>query len=197
MPVQTHQIDSLTLNGHRLIAKMQFEADRFVTELYLGSQTSTNLILRSEEGSSLDIWSASGPIQELLPHQDGDKQCLAGVGRAGKSHWSTVLSTSTDEQSAETPYIDFDFACRAKERPEFLGSTYRLNTDAVTLDLAENSGSESGSVTFRIRDQCIRCLASRGTVGQDITTGRIVISPESLAGELPQTVRWQYQFQLV
>jgi len=86
---------------------MSSTGDRFITELMVTTPDETFVVLQSVEGAADDVWPASGPLQEVVPQQNDDGDFLAGVGAAGKSHWSTIVTSDSDEVA-----LEFDFACR-------------------------------------------------------------------------------------
>ncbi|TWU23295.1 hypothetical protein Pla52o_28310 [Novipirellula galeiformis] len=100
--------------------------DRFVHQI-LGadSPTGENTVMASVNGTADQTWPCSPPIQQLSLESLPVGDALLGVGAAGVSHWSVSVHWL---EAAEEPTLFFDFACRCKQTPEFLGSTYRPNS---------------------------------------------------------------------
>lgn len=165
---------------------LAFEQDRFVTEISGIFDSAVVSLLRSVEGTSQDVWPPSGALQEVLPQEHETGRLLAAVGRAGKSHWSTVVLCS---EPAGT--VEFDFACRVKEQPTWLGSTYML-------DLAQSKVVDEQCVELEIPGQSAK-LRCRAMPDSRLTLERphLRFLPENSEPTLPRTERWKYQFQLV
>lgn len=84
-------------------------------------------VAESVEGDADDLWPPAPPIQQLsLETIDGSK-VLLGVGAAGRCHWSISVAVDPSMRG-----LKFDLACRSREVPGFIGSTYRLD-NSVTL----------------------------------------------------------------
>lgn len=161
--------------------------DRFSTTLRLLVDDQETTVLRSVEGDGGTAWPPSPVIQDLSKQEGPSGVFLAGLGMAGKSHWSVVIRTIPDSAA-----IEFDLACRVKKEPEWIGSTYSvLNADsqlesAATLKL-EVSGAVIRCETLTDEPGC--CLESepgRLTLVSNLNPGR----------ELPRTIRWKYRFSL-
>ncbi|EMI20931.1 hypothetical protein RMSM_02143 [Rhodopirellula maiorica SM1] len=99
--------------------------DRFVHQI-LGEEPASDEIptMASVNGTADQAWPCSPPIQQLSLESLPVGDALLGVGSAGVSHWSVSVHW---QESAEQPTLFFDFACRCKQTPEFLGSTYHAN----------------------------------------------------------------------
>lgn len=121
-----------------------------------------------------DDWPASPPIQELSLQAIGGKNVLLGVGRAGKSHWSVSIET-TEVDSASA--IRFDFACRCPEPPNWLGTTYEI---------------QSGDTGTATTDQALRLICAEDAKLTRLGLKRIEIEPLDQPQKWPGTVRWRY-----
>lgn len=152
----------------RLLLVGRMVEDRFVTELQFVDGARTTTLLRSVEGDALAIWPPSSPLQELVQQQNDAGPFLAGVGRSGKSHWSVIVCPLTDETGFE-----FDFACRVKTEPDWIGSRYELLDDAA-LKLSP----------------CDGCSVEQNA-------DNVVFSADLLREEpFPKTIRWKYRLSL-
>jgi hypothetical protein len=105
-----------SLDG-RFIVKFDWQHDRFQHQLAVDG----TIVGQSLEGDSAEIWPASPPIQQISLEQIDGREMVLGVGAAGRSHWSLSAGPCIDDKSA----ILFDLACRCKESPTFLGSSYQ------------------------------------------------------------------------
>ena len=75
-------------------------------------------------GSDHASWPDSPPIQQLSIETIEGRDVALGVGCAGTSHWSLSIEPTQDG-------FHFDWACRAKESPNQLGTTYDPNAKIV------------------------------------------------------------------
>lgn len=124
-------------------------------------------LLQSIEGTADEPWPASPPWQEARIEQlADDRQVLLAIGMAGRSHWS--LAAQFDETGE---HLHFDVACRVHERPEWLGSRYRL------------SGAQAGGALALAAGPDSRLTRKE----QELT-----IEPTEPSKTWPATVRWRY-----
>lgn len=163
---------------------MRFVDDRFETELLLCSANDSQVVCRSKEGEADQPWPSHGPLQEVVKQSGDAGPFLAGVGRCGKSHWSVIIAAISQGNG-----IEFDFACRVKSDPEWLGSTYQLTSGGtfVTLD--------SGQIGIEIGDQTVLLAADATSIsvsGDDVVQFRASSEKQGL----PYTARWKYGFEL-
>jgi hypothetical protein len=129
---------------------------------------------RDVHDSDSGDWPASPPIQELSLEAIGGKNVLLGVGRAGKSHWSVSIET-TEVDSA--PAIHFDFACRCPESPNWLGTTYEI---------------QSGDTGTATTDHALQLACAEDARLTRLGLKQIKIEPLSHPPKWPGTVRWRY-----
>lgn len=124
------------------------------------------VVARSVEGpwppGGDDRWPASPVITEVLEVAAAGGPALAGVGRAGRSHFS--LSVAAVHGQPATLLIEV--ACRIHDGPGWLGSTYRL------VAAEPSPGPQGGGAET---DDVLRIPAT-----------------DHEAGGLPRTVRWSY-----
>ncbi len=161
-------------SNQTLILNFSQHGDRFATSVLLNSSDQV-LLAESIEGSAdegMAAWPRSSPLQEILPQTIDGLDLLAGIGMAGKSHWSVIVKPLLDR-----PGFDFEFACRVKESPDFLGSTYRLPSRADNQSVRLRA--ESTDAVIQVEDEQ---LVIRPEIGPDIA--------------FPSTVQWQYQLVL-
>lgn len=107
----------LATQDDRLVVEFRWQDDRFVHRVW----TPGDDVLSSVDGQADEVWPPSPPLQQLSPESIGEKQLIFGVGSAGQSHWS--VSIGVVDQDGQ-PALKFDWACRCKQAPEWLGSTY-------------------------------------------------------------------------
>lgn len=65
-------------------------------------------------------WPCSPPLVELSPAAIPRGRAILGVGLAGRSHFSASIAPHADRPDT----LVFEIACRIKEHPGWLGSTY-------------------------------------------------------------------------
>lgn len=135
-------------------------------------------------GGESTNWPASPPIQELSQELIGGRDCLLGVGRAGKCHWSlSVESLPAEASEQQTRRIEgtdyqagqglvFDIACRSPGPTGWLGSTYRAESEGP-IRIAPSSAGDASEVIW-------------------CGTKMLRIEPEVLPERWPGTVRWRY-----
>lgn len=106
-------------------------------------------------------WPTSPPLQQLSKESINGQDVVLGVGCAGTSHWS--VSVEPIEGG-----FRFDWACKTKEPPKFLGSRYSTQGKMSVV------AGEHGVSTF----------------GDDNAEAEIV--PKEELGEA-KTYRWSYR----
>lgn len=146
---------ALATGNGRLRLEFHWHHDRFIQRLFVDSVEAGISI----EGDAEDSWPSSPPLQQLSLEDINGSSVILGVGAAGRGHWSISVEKDTQRDGAS---IKFDLACRSKEQPPFLGSSYRL-ADSIVLTPADGAS--------QVRD------------------GRTIVSPVDL--DL-QTYRWSY-----
>jgi hypothetical protein len=125
----------LRSDDQRLKVRFCWVVDRFVHQLLIDEQ----VVACSVDGDGQTTWPPSPPIQQLsLEHINGSDVIL-GVGAAGRGHWSL----SAQFELSDT--VTFELACRSKDQPKFLGSTYRL-ADSVCMQAADDRTQVDGMI---------------------------------------------------
>ena len=180
-----YELASAENDGAKLIVRMSFESDRFATELLLATPTHSLVLLQSVEGTSDQPWPANGPLQEVVPQKGDAGDFLAGVGRGGKSHWSTIIAPMKDAAG-----IEFDFACRAKTEPDWLGSTYQILLEPTAIKAI------SQRIEIPVLSQRLVCTSLESAEVDMTGDGKICFTAVSSDATLPRTVRWKYRFEL-
>jgi hypothetical protein len=141
-------------------------------------------------------WPASPPWQELHVHDGAEGKSLMLVGRAGTSHWSMSVTASAD-----APALIFDVACRVREPPDFLGTTYRLSrTDfQVRPSRKGNAWTDleirptvAGHPSLRLQ---VDEIAGAAPATIEFTGDQIIIrAPQPTRPQA--TVRWKYRYSI-
>lgn len=115
--------------GEGLLLRVDFDrgGDRWRHRVFLvvpegSSIIGPVLLLESLEGTSAEDWPISPPLQFVSIETRPKKLPVALLmGMSGDGHWSASIEQLPDERT-----LRFDIACRAKSRPENLGSRYRI-----------------------------------------------------------------------
>jgi hypothetical protein len=166
--------------------------------------------LESVDDDSDWQWPPSPPLQALQIHSSNNGgRAILLTGAAGSSYWSMGLETKLDPfpRSVWTPkfenewneqfyQLEFDVACRVKERPLWLGNCYRGLNDVVftsrdthaIVTLPQHRGllfvAGLSDTQFEVAYyQRERTFAAR--------------PPTDFALDLPTTKRWAYRMVLV
>lgn len=130
-----------------------------------------HVVLESLEGALDEDWPASPVLQNLHiePRSSGPVALL--VGKAGQSHWSASIEPLSNQAG-----FQFDIACRVRQPPRQLGSTYQSSAAGASLivDLAATSEE----------------TLSESVIHEQSTVVRI--RPIELPDDFPSTVRWRY-----
>lgn len=180
--IRTPECDGISLE-----LEMSLRDDRFVTVLRLLDHQQLGAdLLRSAEGDSQQLWPPSAPLQEVIPQENAEVGCyLAGIGRAGLSTWSVIAAVCEDEETGR-PGFEFDFACRIKSDPAWLGSTFELQSEAAFQQDAEIAipGDDANIVAV--------CVSDGSSLTIDGRFVRIAAQLDESDG-LPRTVRWKYR----
>ena len=174
--------DSLLPIGPDYRIRFHADSDRFQHVIESRSGNSWVALWRSVEGTNVEHWPTSPPWQEIAEHQLGSTTCLLGVGKAGTAHWSISIDVTlppADSSSGDLPTdprsaVRFDVACRTKELPKQLGSSYEYR---------ENGGGEAGE--WRVDEATTEACADESSAWRCEPRG-----PRT-AGELT-TYRWIY-----
>jgi hypothetical protein len=135
--------------GEGVILRVDFDRahDRWRHRVFLvvpegSSIVGPVLLLESLEGTSAEDWPVSPPLQFVSIETRPKKLPVALLmGMSGDGHWSASIEQLPAERT-----IRFDIACRAKSRPENLGSKYRVGPRFES----QPSTNESTSLNFSV-----------------------------------------------
>ena len=160
--------------------------DRLSHQVFVeDSPTERKTIAQSVEGEGSPRWPSSPALQQIDTCSLHDqRQGLVAVGLAGTSHWS--LAVETDEEG----FLCFDNACRVKEQPTFLGSTYALPNSA------RRTGIQPQEVTWELpneRELCVRCDETLSRIECAKEERLFRIQPVQISTASPVTIRWKYR----
>ena len=176
-----------------LRAEFMWRGDRFYHSIYGVKGNKKQLLLTSVEGGLEDVWPPSPPYQEFNdPRIVSDTQHGSvglAVGAAGKSFWSLGIEVV----ETGNPALVFDIACRVKEPPQWLGSTYEFqNVDALRCGFQQVE-VQDGKVHYVLKaSEAISASAFH------VTDKQVAISypnPSDLSP--PMTCRWGYRIELL
>jgi hypothetical protein len=177
--------------GDGLRATFFWRVDRYAHRIERLENGVAITLLESIEGSELDRWPPSPPLQQLHVESLADGRDVALlVGMAGESHWSL---SAEREPGAEA--LVFDVACRVKNQNPQLGSAYR---SLVRQELREGlarlhrPGGQGAPAILEL----IPLPNVQNPAPHVLVDGRGVSL--SFAGPIdpPQTVRWKYRLRL-
>jgi hypothetical protein len=178
------------LASEHLRVRFEFCEDRYAHEIWLADGVNWVCVLKSVEGSPLDDWPASPPLQSLHLDERACRRSVAlAVGMAGKSHWSASIELDEPGRSAS-----FDIAWRGRGPIDgLLGTSYEL----VQAQLTDHCGirravfnpntSSSARLAVELEEQ-------PGRVGLRLASAGIkVVAGADASHAAAQTVRWSYK----
>ncbi|MCA9196465.1 MAG: hypothetical protein KDA87_02965 [Planctomycetales bacterium] len=164
---ESFQLDNVDAANSGISVRFHWQHDRYVHQLVALQHGQIMDEWVSVDGDGQDLWPLSPPLQQVHFQEIAPgNRCLFAVGMAGASHWSMAVSADSD-------CLVFDVACRMKDAPNFLGSTYRLG--AVEMG--------------RHLDLHCQGLGSDGNVGDQLAQITTVLAADAT---FPVTVRWKY-----
>lgn len=139
--------------------------------------------LESIEGTASESWPPSPALQSLhVEERENQVQVALLVGMAGGSHWSMSV-----EADASRGQLTFDVACRTRNVPEFLGSSYR----AISLPAGDR---DDRRLRWSLANEIVELEldSSAGQAGAECHAERLTIAPKLVAAAGPRTYRWRY-----
>jgi hypothetical protein len=181
-------LEALTPAGDGLRASFFWRVDRYAHRLERIEGGAAVSLLESIEGSDLDRWPPSPPLQQLTVEQLPDGRSVALlVGMAGASHWSLTV-----EREPNAAALVFDVACRVKEESGALGSAYRslvrqeLEGNAALLHRPGGQGQPAKVETLALP------AGAETDVRIEVDGRGVTIRPAIAAGP-NATRRWKYR----
>jgi len=143
-------------------------------------------VFESLEGTNVDDWPPSPPLQQLSVEEVRPAtQVALLVGMAGKSHWSISV-----EPAADRAAFVFDVACRSRDAVERLGSGYLLFADRLAT-----SGDHDATINLEGRSIQLRCDRDGQTVAT-VREGPLGPRIEPATINPGGTTRWRYMIAL-
>lgn len=143
-------------NGNGIELCFEWTSDRYSHAIYeVRSGIRGEVLCRSVESDSLQLWPASPPIQQLSIEAIEDRPTALGVGATGSGHWS--ISVQAAEQGGKLGLL-FDVALRPKDTVEECGSTYGPNASGLTIEPANTIAS----TVVNVEQQTIRIQVMQG-----------------------------------
>lgn len=92
-------------------------------------------------------WPCSPPLVELSTVQTATGPAVLAVGLAGRSHFSASVTACPERPDA----LLFEIACRVREQPGWLGSTYELGGQRLRLAAPAIAGDLPATVRWAYR----------------------------------------------
>lgn len=178
--MNSETLEALDLAGNGVRVVFEWRDDRFSHAIYGMQRGEPILLTASIEGDAVNPWPPSPPLQQLHKQQNESGEVLFLTGMAGSSHWSGSVSANVGERG---PEVTFDFACRHRTVPEWLGVTYHLADGVESAVIGDRAKMKIGeSLEWRI-------------VAKDISVcdGELRLVAQSNAQEAAgNTTRWEY-----
>lgn len=110
---------TLTVSSGVVSATFTWTTDRWRHSLCIDGREFAESV--EDRGDGRDsAWPASPPLVELSQLELAHGQAVLGVGLAGRSHFSASVAPHPSEPDT----LVFEMACRIKDAPGWLGSTY-------------------------------------------------------------------------
>ena len=165
----------------RLAIVYQWKNDRFIHQILLDGDLKASSI----DGDASEAWPSSPPIQQISLESIQGVPTILGVGSAGRGHWSISVDWSASEASSANDsagndsagHFRFDMACRSKDPPEFLGSSYHGITESQTnlmLQMIVGNRRSDGDQTVlspveqQANEITYRWVYTLGLLGQEV-----------------------------
>ncbi len=186
MPPAATTLDAIDESGCGLRVTFVWHRDRFAHTIALIDDGRITPLLASQEGVDQDAWPPSPPLRNLTIEPRGDSHQVALlVGMAGTSHWS--LSVEADGSRRE---LIFDVACRVKETPQSITSSFRTMAKPDLRDQGTSAAFDNG-VSIQIETAA---EFSATTITESPAGLHIAAAHEN---KFPTTIRWRYSISRV
>jgi len=182
--------DDQQLASDKLRVRFVFCEDRYAHEVQVADGADWRCLLRSVEGSPLEAWPASPPLQSLHMEDRGGNQRLALlVGMAGNSHWSASIELDTATSCAR-----FDIACRVRAPAAApLMSTYEFVPGVTTIVFDDCTGYVSRRKQVDGSRARIQVGASREWAVLEFVPGQLkIVAVDDAPSSATRTVQWGY-----
>ena len=179
-------LNAIGANGVGSQVRFTWHEDRHVHTISLIIDDRPIPVLESVEGTSVDEWPPSPPLQQLSV-EELRPQTQVGllVGMAGKSHWSMSV-----EPVGDRPAFVFDVACRSRGTVERLGSTYKRMADGLAAIGDHETTMEVAGRSIRIRSD------REGATAANLKADPAGLRIEPTAINAGGTTRWRYTIEL-
>ena len=175
-------LTAISAAGIGLQVRFAWREDRHAHTISLVVDDRPIAVLESVEGSSVEDWPPSPPLQQLSVEQlRPETQVGLLVGMAGKSHWSMSV-----EPAGDLVAFIFDVACRSRGDVEQIGSRYLLHAGELIAQ-----GDDDAKIDFDGRSIQLRCDrqgATAANVKNDPSGVRIEPTVINHGG----TTRWRF-----
>jgi hypothetical protein len=196
---RTFRLETPERAGAKLCVEFYWADDRWAHRIVATAGEQSLALLTSCEDDSATHWPESPALQELEPSAEATEKtvgdCCFLMGATSSAHWSVSATAQNREQA---PGITFDVACRVKEPPQWLGSSYRLgegrlqqldgSTAKVSTDLGE----------FRIVALPLTDDSTIPSCELHIDGNQLKFRCNTNSGaQLPSTHRWQYRVEMM
>ena len=167
------------LTAGSLIVDFRSQADRVGHALLATDGQREVLLAETLEGNGEQDWPPSPPLQQLSLETTADgRPCALLVGMAGISHWSASVEFMAG-------VIRFELACRAKQLPELLASTYRAGEGTLEVGRSIVLRTVGGRLVMRpAANTSLRADGNQWSMAAD-----------SLPATVPNTVCWGYEIE--
>lgn len=119
---------SLCTSDGRVTVNFVWRDDRFIHQFLIDGRVVDQAGSVDQQGDQ--DWPSSPPLQQLSAEVIDGRPVILGIGLAGTSHWSVVVQ-AIDTVGGQA--IKFEWACRHKAKPSFLGTTYGVNAALSVL----------------------------------------------------------------
>lgn len=164
-------------NGNGIELCFEWTSDRYSHAIYeVRTGIRGEVLCRSVESDSLQLWPASPPIQQLSIEAIEDRPTALGVGATGGGHWS--ISVQAAEQGGKLGLL-FDVALRRKGTVEQCGSTYGTIGSRLCIE-----GFSTIAAT-EVRDTGSGCEI----IPSDLNDAE---PPSANTPKIKATIRWAY-----
>jgi len=188
------QLQAVDVDGKGLRIVFRHQGDRYGHEIFWTDGDREVGVLRSCEGTSDQRWPLSPPWQSLeLDGGSMGRPTAFLLGMAGNSHWSMSVQVETARRRAV-----FDVACRLRQPPDFLGTSYEVIGDCelvpyqrgALVSLGESHGAALEKDTTPI---AVAWDDAEAAVDVHLENRRIELLPNGIASPFPTTVRWKFE----